>query len=197
VKLTICCVILAVLAQTRPAQVSATDTTIEFENPYVRVARVHYAPHEKTAVHVRNELLMPGVELEGVWAWLCRPGLWPTWYSNSSNVHVKNQTHPDLRLGELRLGTEFRWKTFGVTIDSTVLEFVRHERLAWNAHCNGVHAYHAWTFGRRAGGVYVLTEETQNGWLARLGALVMPGRMSRWHQRWLEGLGKVAAMVLP
>jgi hypothetical protein len=23
-----------------------------------------------------------------------------------------------------------RWKTFGVTIDSTVLEFVRHERLA-------------------------------------------------------------------
>ena len=50
-KLTICCVILAVLAQTSPAQVSATDTTIEFENPYVRVARVHYAPHEKTAVH--------------------------------------------------------------------------------------------------------------------------------------------------
>jgi hypothetical protein len=27
-------------------------------------------------------------------------------------------------------GTEFRWKTFGVTIDSTVLEFVRYERVA-------------------------------------------------------------------
>ena len=40
--------------------------------------------------------------------------------------------------------------------------------------------------------MYVPTEETQNGWLARLGALVMPGRMSRWHQRWLEELGKVA-----
>jgi len=34
-------------------------------------------------------------------------------------------------------------ETFGVTIDSTVFEFVRHERLAWDAHCNGVHAYHA------------------------------------------------------
>ncbi len=68
----------------------------------------------------------------------------------------------------------------------TVLESVRHERLAWDAHCNGVHAYHAWAFEKRDGGVYVLTEETQTGWKARLGALVMPGRMSRWHQRWFE-----------
>jgi len=50
----------------------------------------------------------------------------PTSYPNSSNVHIKNQTQPDLRLA-----TEFRWKTFGVTIDFTVLEFVRHERLVW------------------------------------------------------------------
>jgi hypothetical protein len=104
-----------------------------------------YKP-ENTSVHVRNELLMPDVKLERVWAWLCRPCLWPTWYSNSSNVHIKNQTQPDPRLGELRLGTEFRWKTFGVAIDSTMLEFVRHERLAWDAHCNGVCAYRAWGF---------------------------------------------------
>jgi len=141
-----------------------------------------------TAVHVRNELVMPGVELERVWELLCRPGLWPTWYPNSSNVRIKNQTQPDLRLG-----TEFRWKTFGVTIDSTVIEFVRHERLGWDAHCRGVHAYHAWAFEQRDGGVYVLTEETQNGWLARLSALAMPKRMSMWHQRWLEGLAEVAA----
>ena len=87
--------------------------------------------------------------------------------------------------------------SFGVTIDSTVLEFVGHERLAWDAHCNDLHAYHAWAFERRDGGVYVLTEETQNGWLARLGALAMPGRMSRWHQRWLEELGRVAGREMP
>ena len=109
-----------------------------------------YKP-ETAPVHVRNELLMPGVELERVWAWLCRTGLWPTWYPNSSNVHIKNQTHPDLRLG-----TEFRWKT----IDSTLLAFVRHERLAWDARCNGVHAYHAWAFEKTDGGVHALTEET-------------------------------------
>jgi hypothetical protein len=56
----------------------------------------------------------------------------------------KSQTQPDLRLG-----TEFRWKTFIVTIDFTVAEFVRHERLAWDAHCDGAHAYHAWALGQK------------------------------------------------
>lgn len=46
-----------------------------------------------------------------------------------------------------------------MTIGSTVLERIRHERLAWDAHCNGVHAYHAWTFEKRDGGEYALTEE--------------------------------------
>jgi len=75
-----------------------------------------YKP-DNTAIHVSNKLLMPGVELERVWAWLCRCDLWPSWYPNSSNVRIKNQ--PD---SSLRLGTEFRWKTFGVTIDSKVLD---------------------------------------------------------------------------
>ena len=150
-----------------------------------------YKP-ENTSVHVRNEPLMPGVELEHSWAWLCRPDLWPTWYSNSSDIRIKNQTHLDLRLG-----TEFTWKTFGVTIDSKVLEFVKHERLAWDARCRGVHAYHAWAFERRSGGLYVLTEETQNGWKAWLGSKLKPKQMSDWHQRWLEALSEVAKSGMP
>jgi hypothetical protein len=43
----------------------------------------------------------------------------------------------------------------GGTIDSTVLESVRHERLAW---------------GTRDGGVYAPAKEMQNGWLATVGA---------------------------
>jgi len=38
------------------------------------------------------------------------------------------------------------------------------------------------------GSTHVLTEETQNGWLARLGKLLMPNRMAANHQLWLEGL---------
>jgi hypothetical protein len=34
-----------------PAAVSGSDAVIELENPWVRVVRVHYGAHEKTAVH--------------------------------------------------------------------------------------------------------------------------------------------------
>ncbi|HWE52793.1 MAG TPA: hypothetical protein VG273_23570 [Bryobacteraceae bacterium] len=50
-KIPLCLTILVALTRFGSAAVSATDTTIEFENAFVRVARVHYAPHEKTAVH--------------------------------------------------------------------------------------------------------------------------------------------------
>jgi hypothetical protein len=44
---------------------------------------------------------------------------------------------------DLALGAKFCWKTFGVTIESTVLEFMPYERLAWDAHAKGLEAYHA------------------------------------------------------
>jgi hypothetical protein len=43
-------------------------------------------------------------------------------------------------------------------------------RLAWDAHWDGVHADHVGAFEQRMAG-YVLTEETQNGCLARLGGV--------------------------
>jgi len=42
---------LFLLAGIAYAAVSGSDATIEFENPFVRVVRVHYNPHEKTDVH--------------------------------------------------------------------------------------------------------------------------------------------------
>ena len=75
-------------------------------------------------VHVRNELVMAS-NPETVWAWLIRAQLWPTWYPNSANIQFLTGQPP-----ELALGTRFRWKTFGITIESTVKEFVPYERLA-------------------------------------------------------------------
>src|SRR5271155_2171043 len=43
--------ILSFLAQVSPSAVSGSDAIVELENPWVRVVRVHYHPHEKTAVH--------------------------------------------------------------------------------------------------------------------------------------------------
>jgi uncharacterized protein YndB with AHSA1/START domain len=142
-------------------------------------------------VHVRNTLEID-VSPETVWAWLIRAQLWSTWYPNSANIRFLSGATPDLALG-----TKFRWKTFGVTITSTVLEFAPYERLAWDAHGAGLDAYHAWLIQKTSQGCNVLTEETQRGYLARLGKTLRPKRMEQQHQVWLEGLRSKAAEGLP
>ncbi|MBI1741983.1 SRPBCC domain-containing protein [Candidatus Acetothermia bacterium] len=151
---------------------------------------VEYQP-SRCPVHVRNELNMP-VTPDRVWAWLIRAELWPSWYQNSSHLRFIEGSAPDLSLG-----ARFRWKTFGVTIESRVLEFIPDERIAWDAHALGIHCYHAWLIRKTSEGCHVLTEETQHGWLALLGKLLMPTRMHHFHQLWLEGLRENASKGLP
>jgi len=147
----------------------------------------HFAP-QHCPIHVRNELAM-AASSENVWAWLIRAPLWPTWYANSANVQFLQ--------GDLALATRFKWKTFGVTIESTVLEFVPVERIAWDAHAFGIEVYHAWLIQKTPIGCHVITEETQRGWLARLGKLLMPNRMWKYHQIWLERLSANATQGAP
>lgn len=150
----------------------------------------HFAPRN-CPIHVRNELVMSSSP-ERVWAWLVRATFWPTWYVNAAKVRILQGNDSDLALG-----TKFRWKTFGVTITSTVREFIPHERIAWDAHAIGLEVYHAWVLQPTPQGCHVLTEETQHGWLARLGELFMPNRMHKYHQLWLESLARQSSRGLP
>jgi hypothetical protein len=150
----------------------------------------HYHPG-RTPVHVRNELTSPAPP-NALWAWLVRAALWPTWYENSSKVEFLEGTGPDLAAG-----TVFRWRTFGVRVTSRVEEFVPYERIAWSARGVGVDAYHAWLLEPGPAGCRVLTEETQHGWLARAGGALLPGRMGKYHQIWLEALSRNAATGFP
>ena len=136
-----------------------------------------------SAVFVSNEITI-AAEPETVWRWLIRAELWPHWYPNSSDIHFISTSGPDLRER-----SRFRWNTYGVRITSKVLEFEPCARLAWEAQGIGVDACHAWLLTPTAdGGTHVLTQETQHGWLARLGKLLFPTRMDRKHQLWLESL---------
>lgn len=149
-----------------------------------------YAP-AVCPIHVRNELAME-VPAEAVWAWLIRARAWPSWYVNAAAVE-----YVDSAADDLVIGTRFRWKTFGVRLESRVLEFVPIERIAWDARGRGVDAYHAWVLRSTATGCDVLTEETQRGVVARAGHLLMPNRMHKYHQIWLEGLRDNAARGFP
>jgi uncharacterized protein YndB with AHSA1/START domain len=140
-----------------------------------------------TVVFVHNEIVIPAPP-SVVWRILLRAEDWPTWYPNSADIHFVSHTGPDLRDR-----SRFRWNTFGTRVTSKVLEFEPERRLAWNAHGIGVDAYHAWLLTPlEDGSTHVLTEETQNGWLARLGKLLMPRRMESKHQQWLEELSRQA-----
>jgi hypothetical protein len=122
------------------------------------------------------------VSPEAVWPWLVRAELWPRWYPDFANVVIEGGG-PDLKPG-----SRFRWKAFGVTLNSKVEEFVEFERIAWSARSTGIDAYHAWLIERHPSGCHVLTEETQNGWVARLNNTLRPKFMSRMQLAWLEGL---------
>jgi hypothetical protein len=89
---------------------------------------------------------------------------------------------------ELGPSTKFRWKTFGASLVSKVEEFIPFERLAWSARSTGVDVYHAWLIENIPSGCHILTEENQNGVLARLSNSLRPGNMERYHQVWLQNL---------
>lgn len=146
---------------------------------------------DRSPIHVRNELRMI-VAPDLAWAWLIRATRWPEWYKNSADVRFENGPGPDLTPGAV-----FRWKTFGVNLVSEVVEFVPGERLAWNARGLGVWAYHAWLLRKTDGGCEVITEETQHGIACRVGKLLFPNRMFRWHQTWLEELQRQAQTCPP
>lgn len=147
-----------------------------------------FAP-ARAPVHVRNETdiaATPGV----VWAWLVRASLWPSWYSNSSEVQIVGGGD------DLGPGTQFRWRTFGTSLTSRVEEFVPPERLAWSAQGTGVDVYHAWLITPTPAGCHMLTEESQYGFLARMDHAVRPKRMFDGHEGWLNSL-RAKAMAGP
>jgi hypothetical protein len=142
---------------------------------------------ERSAFHAVNELQMQA-EREAIWGWICRPDLWPTYYSNAKFVK-----HLDGAWPELALGSRFRWWSFGAFVTSEVVAYERPERIAWDAKVLGGRGYHGWVLREQEGGTFVRTEETQKGPGIQVVKPVLRPMMVRLHQRWLEGLSRVAA----
>jgi hypothetical protein len=145
---------------------------------------------KRAPVYVTNQI-ESSATAHAAWAWLVRAAQWPAWYPNSRRVLL-----PD-GASDLTAGMTFRWRTFGVRLVSHVEEFVPNTRIAWTARGIGVWAYHAWLITPRASGCLIVTEETQYGFVAQLGDALMPDRMRRGHQLWLECLDRVARNGLP
>jgi hypothetical protein len=145
---------------------------------------------EESPVYAYNELFVPAPP-ERVWQWLVQAARWPEFYANARNIHLDGDAP------ELAAGTAFSWITFGVRVHTKIEELEPNRRLSWSGRGLGATAYHGWVIIPVAGGCRVITEETQQGLVASLGRAFLRRGLLKWHQRWLEGLARVAASGSP
>jgi hypothetical protein len=101
--------------------------------------------------------------------------------------------HLDGPWPEIELSSRWRWLSFGAFVTSEVVEYQPEERLAWSAKELGGSGHHGWVLRGEAGGTFVHTEETQRGFGIQLVKPALRPLMVRFHQRWLEGLSRVAS----
>ena len=76
--------------------------------------------------------------------------------------------------------------------DGFIKEFVPYERLGWETQHEKLNAYHAWLILPTENGCKVITDESQNGKLARLQAKFLPNKLRNYHDIWLKELKKKA-----
>lgn len=102
--------------------------------------------------------------LDLVWSVHTNIGEWSRWNPEVQYVDIR---------GPLAPGTEFRWKSGGASIVSTLQELEPKRRVAWTGRTLGIRAAHVWTFTAQEGGVLVRTEESFDGLVVRLFAAPM------------------------
>lgn len=165
-----------------------------FPNWYVASSRsqIHPKPwpqrFEPTTdpVYSYNELFIPGVTCNKVFALLVRARDWPKYYPNADAVEILSGSET------LAADAKFRWKTFATTQQSVVELYEPDTALGWSAESPGTHAFHRWILAPQEGGTRVITEECQNGITAWLDQIWMNPSLHATHQLWLERLKSVA-----
>jgi len=84
-----------------------------------------------------------------------------------------------------------------LTITSSVVEFEMCKRLAWTGAIVGS-SYHSWYLEEiEDGKCHVITEEVQDGMFQKFGGYFIQKTLESNHQKWLEGLDKMAKIGPP
>lgn len=150
---------LAISLSARAEEASATHT---MEGDLAtRSADIHWPEAftpAKADLFAHNEIVI-NAACEKVWGKLVDARHWPDWYPNSRDVNLAD----DAKF--LSSQSTFRWKTFGIEVESSVREFVPNERLGWFGNVPGKppEFYHTWLLKHEAGNCRVVTEEVGVG----------------------------------
>jgi uncharacterized protein YndB with AHSA1/START domain len=133
------------------------------------------------AVAVREVVIQAPVDI--VWNLIVEIDRWPDW-----NPAVKSA-----RLnGLLEAGTQFTWKSGGISIVSTLRELKPMTRIVWTGKAIGTRAIHVWSFETIPSGVVVSTSESLEGWLVSLMRKSMQAALGKSLVAWLNELKRRA-----
>jgi hypothetical protein len=142
---------------------------------------------DKADLFSHNDLLI-NASCERVWSHIIDAKRWPSWYPNSKDVDVLGDNPA------LRDGTVFHWTTFGLTIGSTVHEFIPNQRLGWFGYAPGAKPsfYHSWYLEPQGNMCHVVMDEAGVGKDAAALRNSDETLMHRGHDLWLATLKWVA-----
>lgn len=140
----------------------------------------------KSKFYVHNEIDIKASPA-AVWAVLIAAKKWETYYKGASKVAFVNNPGSDLDAQ-----TVFTWKTMGMDFESTIKEFVPHERLSWESRKKSIQGYHAWLIVPNQTGCKLITDESQNGWLTFFEKTFQPRKLRRLHDDWLAQIKQIA-----
>ena len=118
---------------------------------------------DKKPVSANAEIFIQA-SLDRVWLIQTNISKWKSWNSDIESMNV---------VGDVGLGTTFKWEAGGVNIESKIIEFIPKQKIAWEGKAFGISAYHIWSFSEEDAKVRVYTEERFSGTLAWL----LPGTM--------------------
>ncbi len=96
---------------------------------------------------------------ETVWRVIAAIDRWPSWNPDIKSVSLE---------GSVTKGTRFRWKTGPGTITSIIQGVKRARLLAWTGKTLGIRAIHVWKLEPLNSGTRVTTQESWEGWPARV-----------------------------
>jgi uncharacterized protein YndB with AHSA1/START domain len=120
---------------------------------------------------------------DAVWDILTDFERWPAWNPDVKSMSIGGDVAP---------GTEFNWKSGPASITSTIERVERPRMIAWTGKTFGMSAIHVYRLEARDSETLVRTEESFEGWLARL----LRGRMKKTLQNALDsGLHRLKTRV--
>jgi len=96
---------------------------------------------------------------EAVWGILSDIDGWPSWNAEVKSAHLE---------GPLAVGSRFRWKSGSASLSSNLQQVDPPKQIGWTGTTLSIKATHVFRLEPRDGGTFVQSEESFEGFVARL-----------------------------